>query len=278
MLRKSTLIVSTLILSMLFLSSCNLPSKQAIHTQTPTPTSKSSTMIDTPAHTTTPTSIPITSTNAPTPTAIPSLCDNLYFPNASGDTWEYAGNNTAIGAYTRTDTLSNSNNDSFTVQSKLSDVTYMVDYACTDAGLIALNPIQQYMGALLTSLNAQVNVNLLSNSGISLPAKISPGDTWQQIAEFEASSQDISTNGRLVFIYTAVGYENITVPFGTFDALRVDATIRIEIGGFRILAGTYETTTWMAPNVGIIKSVGTSHVPRVEFSDSMELTRFATSP
>jgi hypothetical protein len=139
----------------------------------------------------------------------------------------------------------------------------MVDYACTNAGLIALNPIQQYIGALLTSLNAQVNVNLLSNSGISLPAKI---------------SQDISTNGRLVFVYTAVGYENITVPFGTFDALRVDATIRIEIGGFRILTGTYETTTWMAPNVGIIKSVGTSHVPRVEFSDSMELTRFATSP
>jgi hypothetical protein len=261
MFNKSTFIFSALILTSILLSSCNLPIRQIIPTQTVTPTSVTIKATSTPIPT-------------PTPTPVPSLCDNLYFPNTVGDTWEYAGNNTAMGAYTRTDAISNSGDKSFSVQSSVAGATSTVDYSCTEAGLVSTNPIQQYVGPLLSSLGAQVDIKLLSNSGISLPAKINPGDTWQQIAEFDASSASYSTNGRLVFDYTAVGYENVTVPSGTYNALRVDTTIRIEISRFRILAGTYEMSSWMAPNVGIIKSQGTSHVSNVDFSDSLELTRF----
>lgn len=213
-----------------------------------------------------------------TPTPLPSLCDNLYFPNKVGDTWEYAGNNTAMGAYTRTDTISNAGDKSFSVQSSVAGATSTVDYTCTAAGLVSTNPIQQYVGPLLSSLGSQLNIKLLSSSGISLPAKINPGDTWQQIAQFDASSASYSTSGRLVFNYTAVGYENVTVPSGTYDTLRVDTSIKIEISAFRIPAGTYEMTTWMAPNVGTIKTQGTSHVSNVNFSDSTELSSFAPAP
>jgi hypothetical protein len=85
-------------------------------------------------------------------------------------------------------------------------------------------------------------------------------------------------NGTFVFNYIAVGYENVTVTFGTFNALRVDATIRIEVSSFRILAGTYTTTAWMVPEIGIVKSEGTSHLPSVDFTDAMQLTSFAPSP
>jgi hypothetical protein len=258
MFKKFTCIFSALILTSVLLSSCNLSNRQTIPTQTLTPTS-----------------VIVEALSTPTP--VPSLCDNLYFPNAIGDTWEYAGNNTAMGAYSRTDTISNSGEKSFSLQSSVSGATSMVDYSCTEAGLVSTNPIQQYVGPLLSALNAQVKINLVSNSGISLPAKINPGDSWQQIAQFDASSASYSTNGRLVFNYTAVGYENITVPSGSYNAMRVDTIIRIEISSFRILAGTYEMTTWMAPNVGIIKSQGTSHVSNVDFSDSLELTRFVSS-
>jgi hypothetical protein len=123
-----------------------------------------------------------------------------------------------------------------------------------------------------------VSLNLVSNSGISLPKEINPGDTWQQVVEWEGSAQGFSTNGRLVFDYTAAGYETVTVSSGTYDALRVNTTIQIEVSDFRILYGTYNITTWMAPNVGIIKSEGISDVPNVDFSDSLELVRFAESP
>jgi hypothetical protein len=34
----------------------------------------------------------------------------------------------------------------------------------------------------------------------------------------------------------------------------------------------------MAPDIGIIKSEGSSHVQNLDFSDSMQLTSFATAP
>jgi hypothetical protein len=162
--------------------------------------------------------------------------------------------------------------------SKFPNVTYSVDYTCSAEGLTATNPIQQYLGALLSDPNTPVSVTLTSNSGISLPATIKTDDSWQQIANWEGSTKDISMNGRFVFNYTAVGYESITVPYGTFNALRVNTTIRIEVSGFRILAGTYSYSFWLVPNIGIIKSEGTSHVSGVDFTDSLALTNFVTSP
>jgi len=250
-------IVSVLVLSTLILSACNLPSRQTIRASTPTL---------------------ITATipeSSPTPS---SQCDNQYFPNTLGVAWEYSGTNSAAGAYTRTDTITNSGVDSFTQGTTQSNVTYSVTYTCSSIGLTSTDPIQQYAGALLSAPNAPLNVNLTSNSGTSLPARITPGDAWQQTADWNAISPELSLNGRFVFDYTALGYENVTVPFGTFNALCVDATIKIEVSGFRILAGTYTTTTWWVPEVGIVKSEGTSHVPGIDFTDSMELTRFASAP
>jgi hypothetical protein len=252
------LIVIMLIITMITLSACNLPSRQPLRTQTPTP-------------------LTIIPTNS-TPTPIPSLCDNQFFPNITGDSWEYSGTNSAVGAYTRTDIITKSNAEAFTQESSQSNVTYSVVYSCSSTGLTAMDPIQQYVGALLSGPNAPVNVKLTSNSGISLPATINPGDTWQQITDWDASSQDLNLNVRFVFNHSAVGFENVTVPFGVFNALRVDTTIRIETSGFRILAGTYTTATWMVPKIGIIKSEGTSHITGADFTDSMELTRFTPSP
>jgi hypothetical protein len=251
----STVIV--LVLSTLLLSACNLPSRQTIQAGTPTPITAA---------------IPESS---PTPS---SQCDNQYFPNTIGDAWEYSGTNSAIGAYTRTDNITNSGAESFTQVTTQSNVTYSVTYTCSSTGLTSTNPIQQYAGALLSGPNAPVNVSLTSNSGTSLPARITPGDTWQQTADWNATSPELNLNGRFIFDYTAVGYESVTVPFGTFNALHVDAIIKIEVSGFRILAGTYSTTTWLVPDVGIVKSEGTSHVPGVDFADSMELTRLTPAP
>jgi len=144
--------------------------------------------------------------------------------------------------------------------------------------LTASDPVQQYAGALLSSPDSPMSVKLSSNSGVSLPAKIIPGDTWQQTVDFDATSQQLNVSGRFVFDYTAVAYENVTVPAGTYNALRVDGTIRIEVTGLHILAGSYTTSIWFAPEVGMVKSEGTSHVTGVDFSDSMQLTRFTPAP
>lgn len=256
MFRKPTFIVP-LILSILLLSSCNLPARQQNRVETPTEA-----RINLPEA-------------SPTPV---NLCSNQYSPSNLGDTWEYSGSNSALGAYSRTDAVTRSGAEDFNVETTISTLTYGVNYSCTSAGLIASDPVQQYAGALLSGPNAPVTVKLSSNAGISLPSVISPGDTWQQTADFEATSPNFNMSGRFVFNYTAVGNEDVIVPFGTFKALRVDATIRIEVSGFRILAGTYTASTWMVPGVGVVKSEGTSHVPGIEFTDGIQLTTFTTAP
>ncbi|MFZ2098233.1 MAG: hypothetical protein WAV05_16500 [Anaerolineales bacterium] len=257
MIRKLLSIVLTAILLSILFTACNLPERQALPTRTPT------------------SAISAIAENTPTPT---SLCTNAYFPNHSGDTWEYSGSNSAMGAYTRTDTITVSGPESFTVATTLANVPYSVSYACSPGGLTVTDPIQQFVGAILSSPNAPLQVQLISNSGTSLPAKISPGDTWQQIAEGNASSQDFNLNGRFVFNYVAVGYEDVTVSSGTYHALRVDTTIRIEVSGFHILAGTYQITSWLVTDVGLVKSEGASHVTGVEFTDHLELTKFTPVP
>lgn len=253
MLRKPFILVLVLIMSILALSACNLPERQI--TQIATPTSIT---------------VPLPQAS---PTAV-SQCYNQYFPSQLGNTWEYSGSDSATGSYNRTDTVSQSSAEAFSVDSSASGITYRVNYGCSSAGLTANDPIQQYAGALLSAANAPVNVKLTSVTGITLPAIIAPGDTWQQSADFEATSEQLNVNGRFVLDYTAVGYENVTVPDGTFNALRIDTTIHIEVSMFHIEAGTFTISTWLAPDVGTIKREGSSNMAQFNFSDSMQLTSF----
>jgi DUF3108-like len=253
MLRKPFFLFFVLIMSILALSACNLPERQISQIAAPT-------SITTPLPEASPTTV--------------SLCYNQYFPSRLGNTWEYSGSDSAIGAYNRTDTVSQSSADAFSIDTSSSGITYRVDYSCSSAGVTANDPIQQYAGAILSSANTPVNVKLTSVTGITLPASIATGDTWQQSAEFEATSDQLDVNGRFVLDYTAMGYENVTVPSGTFNALRIDTTIHIEVSMFHIEAGTFTVSTWLAPDVGMIKREGTSNIAKFNFSDSMQLTSF----
>ena len=255
--RKSGFIFTVLILLILALSACNLPERQVTQVQTP--------IVTTPV-------IP-----APSPTPV-SLCANPYYPSRLGNTWEYSGSNSVLGAYNRTDTVSRASAEAFGVDTTLANVTYGVNYVCSSAGLTASDPVQQYAGALLSGPNAPLNVKLSSVSGITLPAKITPGDTWQQTADFSASSPQLNASGTIAIDYRAVGYENVTVPSGTYNALRVDVTIRILVTPLKIEAGSYTASTWLVQDVGVVKSEGTSHVTGIDFSDSMQLTRFTPAP
>jgi hypothetical protein len=237
------------------LSGCNLPERQAAQTHIQPGASL----------------VEIT----PTPSA---QCSNPYFPIAVGDLWEYSGNNSLVGAYTRTDNVTSAQTTSFTLATSVGSVSYSVIFDCSSTGLTAENPIQQYAGALLSSPDAPVRVKMTSNSGTSLPAMIIPGDTWQQTADWQATSPRLNINGRFVFDYSAAGYENVTVPAGQFNTLRVDAIIHVEVTSLHVPVGTFTTTSWWAAEVGLVKSEGISHVTGVDFTDSMQLTKFTLSP
>lgn len=268
MMKKRFVLINLLIVSAFLVTACNLPTRKEPETGMSDPAAANLAGTNTPNATIFPAA-------TATATSQPSLCDHPYQPTGLADTWFYSGSNSVSSSYTRTDTIASSGVKDFSVGSNLAGVAYTVDYSCTSEGLIANNPVQQYLGALLVNPKANLEVSLISVSGISLPAEIKPGDSWQQLAQVDATLNGTSTSGWIVFNYTAVGFEDISVPMGTFNALRVDANIRVEVTPLRILAGQYNSSFWLAHDIGMVKSTGVSDVPGISFTDSMELTRFS---
>ena len=257
----------------LFLSACkpSIPQPTIAVTATVTPTN--SPILPT-LSVSTPTLPPPPSA---TSTSAPDLCDNTYF-NSNGDTtWTYSGNNSKLSDYSRTDTIVDSRDDGFTMGTTLPDVSYSVEFACTEAGLIDMDPLKGSFTALLSGPSGSVNVITTGISGITFPRDIQPGDTWQHVVDWEATYSGGSLQGQFVYQYLARGLEVVNVPWGTFDAMHLD--IQIEIGaGFGQPAGSYEENLWLVKDIGIIKSEGTSHIPGVEFTDTYELTSFSSPP
>jgi hypothetical protein len=195
----------------------------------------------------------VTDTPVPLPASQGAgACEFDYFPTEEDTSWEYAGNNSATGSYQRTDVVSESRDDGFTMTSRFSDsdLTLALEYTCTEAGLIMLDPTQQFVSGTAMGPDGTGVMTTLGHSGITLPAGIEAGQTWQQYVEWVASSADVSFHGEFTFDYTATGLESITVPYGTFDAMHVETELR---GRLEEDLGDRQISSWFAKDVGMIK-------------------------
>ena len=203
-----------------------------------------------------------------------SSCENTYMPSDEGSTWTYAGSNSSTGNYSRTDSITSSEDDSFIIATQLTTINYTQEFSCRAVGLVNMEPNQSDIAAMFHGPAGSVTVQRVSNSGVTLPADIQAGDSWEQVFAWDATGPDASGSGTFTYAFTAAGIETISVPGGTFDALRIDAVIQMEIGATPKIAGTYTTTVWLAEDVGLVKSEGSSQIPGVKFTDRLELVSF----
>ena len=218
-------------------------------------------------------------TESAPPAAEAGLCNNTYFPIVEGATWTYQSTGGPVGGYGFTDTITSVRTDGFTLTSQFDELTRTQEWGCTSEGLVALQ-LGGTSAATLNSQEMQVNLNVSNVSGISFPATINPGDTWQHALEFTGNmvvgGQEIDANGSAQSSFTAIGMESVTVPAGTFEALkvRVDSTINIT-GVFQgvsvplTISSPYDY--WFAPGVGWVKASGTGDVAGESFTETIEL-------
>jgi hypothetical protein len=179
-------------------------------------------------------------------------CGHDYFPSEEDSTWEYAETNNMTGPDHSTYTLAESREDGFTMELKFSKgVTLRIEYACTDDGLIMLDPLQQFVGATAGGPDGSATLTTLAHSGLTMPAELNAASSWQQYVQWEARGSDDVLHGEYTWDFVAWGLEVTTVPFGTFDAMRVDTEIHGTLEGEDY--GTCRTTTWYAKDVGMIK-------------------------
>jgi hypothetical protein len=182
-------------------------------------------------------------------------CGHDFFPSDLGATWEVTGTNSVLGAFQNTATVSVSSDDGFVVTTNFIDGsgTFALAYSCTDEGLTLLDPLGQSSSAVATGPEGSATMTTLAQSGISLPADLEAASTWQQYVKWEARGDDGTVlHGDTTFNYVNRGRENVTVPLGTFEAIRIDTEILGTLEGEAL--EPCQATNWYAEDVGVVKA------------------------
>jgi len=232
------------------------PTGEAVAGDTATPTAEPTAgPLPTPAPAATP---------APPEPASTGPCWNPYYPVVAGASWEYRLSGTSSGTFVRA--ITGVREDGFDDQDVFSaGVTRQGRWECREGHLISLTPGS---GASVIASGDQANFTIESNTGITFPADPRPGTEWTQTIIYRGQQTigDTNVESRNVLNMSckAVGIENVSVPAGDFEALRVDCTTQLDISISAPLAMNLSTTVtgsaWYAPGVGWVKSHDSSEM------------------
>jgi hypothetical protein len=225
---------------------------------------------------------PATQPPAASESAAASLCTNAYYPVREGATWTYRSTGGPAGEYSFADTITSVRDDGFTLSTQIGDLTRTQEWTCTAEGLTALQ-LGGAPAAMLNAQNIQMNLNVSNGTGVAFPSQISAGDQWQQNLDFSGNvammNQQADATGTAQMNFNAIGMESVTVPAGTFDALRVQADVTLNINatyeGLTLpVTFTGDYTYWFAQGVGWVKAIGSGNVFGTSFSETTELQSY----
>jgi len=167
-------------------------------------------------------------------TPIPAGCENKYLPARLGAAWTMAG-----AGYTNKFTVANLSDTSFDEKvlagpTNGEQASFDDHWRCTTDGLE------------MTGTGIAVYTDV---KGVIVPTSINPGDQWSQTARLNPTS--FTDN------FTAIGEESVTVPAGTFTAMKIQRSSLQQQGdpasGLAITIKT-EGFEWWAAGVGPVKT------------------------
>jgi hypothetical protein len=208
---------------------------------------------------------------------VSGACANPLYPVALNASWSYHGSGGSLGDYEYTETVTAVSADGFVQSAAFSGLTREVNWKCTDLGLELLSPGAS--GSVGTSSMNAVYTSV-DSTGVTLPTHVAAGDEWTQTLKMHGensvgSGTPIPSDTTVASSFKAVGEESVTVPAGTFQAMRIDVTSAFDIvtsvEGMSVpVHFTITGSVWYAPGVGMIKT--TSVIEGVE--SSVELTAY----
>lgn len=190
----------------------------------------------------------------PTPEGDQSECDNPFYPIADEATWMYSISN----GENAINTISADDFGKFTITVEGANSTFTIDGQCDSEGITIMN----FPGAQTTYSGEYGNsaVSTVEVSGVSLPNDVHQGQQWTQTITVttKMGKSVIETN------YTAVGFENLTVPAGDFYALKVEQSGYVTVLGQKVPMHGFN---WYAEGVGPVKSA-------MDDAPTLELTMY----
>lgn len=220
------------------------------------------------------------------PPIIPStggLCDNLLYPIRQGASWAYINSGGPNGTFAYGDTISEVRADGFTLTSQIANLTRTQEWVCEADGLKAL----ELGGGTTTSITAQgltAEFTTVEVTGISLPKDIPSNMQWHYGLTIQGTipmptGEQVQSNGTYLVDSQEQGRETVTVPAGTFDAVKIQTNSTVEIlvpFGNEQVPMTYRGTsvTWYAPGVGYIKSIENWDLGSTPYTATTELQTY----
>jgi len=212
------------------------------------------------------------------PVGADNFCANPYYPVREGSTWNYNVTSTTAPSYSFTDTITSLRSDGFTLTSQYDSLTRTQEWSCTPEGITALS----LGGGLSTSMSNLV-LETQNASGVTYPATINSGDTWFHKLDFtgtmDIAGESGDASGTTQSNFTALGMESVTVPAGTFNAMKVEVittfNANVSFQGSTIpVAFTSTSISWFAQGTGWIKTESDSEFAGQASTETIELQWF----
>jgi hypothetical protein len=155
------------------------------------------------------------------------------------------------------------NNDSFVGKNEFKEVNTTINWRCTSDGLLST----QYGNSIDMKSGSGAVIETLKSDGVSFPndAKWIQGGKWTTNYEIKETiknpnGQQIGEgNGKVTQNSEVIGEEQITVPAGNFQTLKIrnktTLDLTVKVSGMSVPTKTLvETTAWFAKDVGMVKS------------------------
>lgn len=227
-----------------------------------------------------------TEKTAPTPDGLTrgvGLCANTYYPIHEGATWTYKSTGASSGDYEVTETITAVRKDGFTVTSLIGDEPQIQEWGCTEQGLVTLQ-LSNSTAATLSTQSVGLDLEMKNASGVTFPKKLEPGQEWSHELEFIGkvgiSDTSAMAGGRVHTDFIARGMESITVPAGTFEAMKVDTVTTLDtnmkVQGWEVPSAFTSTSTfWFVKDVGWVKTINQGELGGQSFTEVIELQSFS---
>jgi hypothetical protein len=168
-------------------------------------------------------------------------CTNQFYPIREGATWVYNLSNGSQATHVMSVVADNT----FTISIQADSSTFTVDGKCTDSGILLMDR----PGAQTTYSGDQGSseVNTLDGQRVTLPKDIQVGDKWSQTTSAQTGDfQSLVRND-----YLAIGVEQISIPAGEFQALKVEQSGYVEFAGQKISMHGFQ---WFVKGIGNVRS------------------------
>ena len=183
---------------------------------------------------------------APEPESSGGLCDNPYYPVEDGASWVYDMGELPQVVHT----MSVEEEGKFKIAMVDVDSAAVLEGECTEDGIIIMDRGME--GSFFTESGSSSTTST-SRTGVTLPNDLKVGSAWTQtidiIADGGEDGETLSAN--IVTNYNVVGVETVTVPAGTFEALKIEQSGSMTMMGQEILT---QGTLWYAEGVGNVKA------------------------